>query len=71
MKVETIKTLGQLKNAGYQSISIKEELRKNLRIKISNKEKTFVGIHGYKHTVIPELERAILSRHFDCTSVHC
>ncbi len=63
MKIETIKTLGQLKSAGYKSISIKDELRKNLRIKISNKEKTFTGIHGYEHTVIPELERAILSRH--------
>ncbi len=63
MKVETIKTLGQLKSAGYQSISIKEELRKNLRIKISNRENTFTGIHGYEHTVIPELERAILSQH--------
>lgn len=61
--IKSIKTLGQLKKSGYKSISIKDELRNNLRTKISNKEKTFTGIHGYENTVIPELERAILSRH--------
>lgn len=63
MKIETIKTLGELKNAGYQSKSIKDELRDNLIQKIKNKETTFEGVHGYENTVIPELERAILSRH--------
>ncbi|MBQ0732709.1 magnesium chelatase [Aquimarina celericrescens] len=63
MKIETIKTLGDLKKAGYESKSIKDELRHNLRSRISNKEETFTGIHGYENTVIPELERAILSRH--------
>ncbi|MGJ8731953.1 MAG: magnesium chelatase [Cellulophaga sp.] len=63
MKIDTIKTLGELKKAGYQSKSIKDELRDNLIEKIKNKEATFTGIHGYQNTVIPELERAILSRH--------
>ncbi|APX99789.1 sigma 54-interacting transcriptional regulator [Lacinutrix venerupis] len=63
MKIETIKTLGELKNAGYESKSIKDELRDNLIEKIKNKETTFKGVHGYENTVIPELERAILSRH--------
>lgn len=63
MKIETIKTLGALKSAGYQSKSIKDELRDNLIQKIRNKETTFEGVHGYENTVIPELERAILSRH--------
>lgn len=63
MKIEDIKTLGDLKKAGYQSKSIKDELRDNLIQKIKNKESTFYGIHGYENTVIPELERAILSRH--------
>lgn len=63
MKIETIKMLGDLKKEGYQSKSIKDELRDNLIKKIKNKEKTFEGIHGYENTVIPELERAILSRH--------
>ncbi|MCF1422348.1 magnesium chelatase [Mangrovimonas futianensis] len=63
MKIENIKTFGQLKEAGYQSKSIKDELRDNLIQKIKNNEPTFEGIHGYETTVIPELERAILSRH--------
>ncbi len=63
MKIETIKTLGELKKAGYQSKSIKDELRDNLIENIKNKVTTFKGIHGYENTVIPELERAILSRH--------
>lgn len=63
MKIETIKTFGDLKKSGYESISIKEELRRNLLQKIMKKESPFVGIHGYELTVIPELERAILSKH--------
>ena len=63
MKIENIKTLGELKKAGYHSKSIKDELRDNLIQKIRNKETTFEGVHGYENTVIPELERAILSRH--------
>ncbi|MFD2726831.1 magnesium chelatase [Hyunsoonleella rubra] len=61
--MKNIKTLGELKNTGYQSKSIKDELRDNLIYKIKNKETTFEGVHGYENTVIPELERAILSRH--------
>ena len=63
MKIENIKTLGELKKSGYISKSIKDELRDNLIQKIKNKETTFEGVHGYENTVIPELERAILSRH--------
>jgi magnesium chelatase subunit I len=58
-----INTLGKLKASGYKSQSIKNELRQNLLQKIENKEETFPGIWGFEHTVIPDLERAILSRH--------
>ncbi|TDK44219.1 magnesium chelatase [Algoriphagus formosus] len=58
-----IRTLGQLKAAGYQPKSIKEELRDNLIAKIKQKENVFEGIWGYEDTVIPDIERAILSRH--------
>ncbi|WP_299521612.1 magnesium chelatase [Winogradskyella sp.] len=61
--MKEIITLGKLKNTGYQSKSIKDELRDNLIENIKNKVNMFDGIHGYEHTVIPELERAILSRH--------
>jgi magnesium chelatase subunit I len=63
MKTENIKTLGELKKAGYQPKSIKDELRDNLRQKIKSGQPVFEGVHGFENTVIPELERAILSRH--------
>ncbi len=63
MEIENIKTLAALKDSGYKSKSIKEELRQNLRDKIQKGEPAFEGIHGYQYTVIPELERAILSKH--------
>ncbi|OAB78246.1 MoxR family ATPase [Cochleicola gelatinilyticus] len=63
MKIDTIKTFGALKKAGFEYKGIKEELRRNLLQKIMKKEETFKGIHGYEYTVIPELERAILSKH--------
>ena len=61
--MNTIKTLGELKKSGYVSKSIKDELRSNLREKIKTGKPTFEGVHGFENTVIPELERAILSRH--------
>ena len=63
MNIEKITTLGELKKVGYQSKSIKDELRDNLIQKIKNKETSFEGVFGYENTVIPQLERAILSRH--------
>jgi magnesium chelatase subunit I len=63
MKHTEIKTLGQLKAAGYQSKSIKQELRQNLIAKLKRKENVFEGIWGYEETVIPEIERAILAGH--------
>ncbi len=63
LNYKEITTLGALKNAGYQSKNIKDELRDNLILKIKNKEQTFKGVWGYENSVIPELERAILSRH--------
>ncbi len=63
MNIQNIKTLGELKKAGYQPKSIKEEVRQNLIKKLQAKEVTFPGVFGYEDTVIPEVERAILSKH--------
>ena len=63
MNIKNIKTLGQLKKTGYQPLSIKEELRKNLIERLKIGEKAFKGIIGFDDTVIPDLERAILSQH--------
>jgi magnesium chelatase subunit I len=58
-----ITTLGQLRNIAYLPKSIKKEMRDNLISKIKNKEKLFDGIMGYDDTVLPDVERAILSGH--------
>lgn len=60
---QKIKTLGQLKESGYVSKTIKQELRHNLIEKLKRKENVFEGIWGYEETVIPDLERAILAEH--------
>ncbi len=56
-------TLGDLKKTNYVSKSIQNEIRDNLIRKISNKEKLFDGIYGYDDTVLPDVERALLSGH--------
>lgn len=58
-----IRTLGDLRESGYKSQGIKDELRKNLIQRIKDGKETFAGVWGYEDSVIPELERAILSRH--------
>lgn len=58
-----IKNLGELKASGYTSKSIKDELRDNLIKHMEAGTTVFEGVHGFENSVIPELERAILSRH--------
>lgn len=58
-----LRTLGALKEAGYKSRPIKQELRENLITKLGKKENVFEGIWGYEETVIPDIERAILAGH--------
>jgi magnesium chelatase subunit I len=57
------KTLGELKESGYKSVSVKDELRANLIGKLRACERLFAGIVGYDETVIPQLVNAILARH--------
>jgi len=63
MQQPAIKTLGELKASGYVSKTVKEEVRDNLIKAIQEKKETFKGVLGYEDTVIPDVERAILSRH--------
>lgn len=58
-----ITTLADLKTSGYTPRSIQEEIQKNLKEKIREKQPTFEGILGYENTVIPDVERALLSGH--------
>lgn len=61
--MNTSTTLGELKKSGYKPKSIKEEVRQNLIAKLQQNENVFEGILGYEDSVIPDVERALLSRH--------
>ena len=54
-------TLGELRASGYQSVSVREEMRRNLIAKMRAEEPAFPGIIGFDETVIPQLENAILA----------
>lgn len=58
-----ITSFGELKASGYTQKTIKDELRQNLILKLRAGENPFPTIFGYDQTVIPELQRAILSKH--------
>lgn len=55
--------ISELKKSGYIVSSVKEEMRKNLLLKLKKGEVLFPGIIGYDRTVIPALQNAILSKH--------
>ncbi len=55
------RTLGELRESGYQVLSVREEMRKNLIGKLRSGEELFPGVVGYEDTVIPQVENAILS----------
>src|SRR3954465_1641054 len=57
------RTLGELRESGYQIRPVKEELRANLIKKMRSGERLFPGIVGYDETVVPQITNAILSRH--------
>lgn len=63
MNIPSIQTFGELKSAGYQHKPIKQELRDNLIKALLEKRTVFEGVFGFEHTVLPDIERAILSRH--------
>ena len=58
-----IETLGDLRQSGYRSRPVKQEVRDNLVCKLRAGQTLFPGIIGYDETVIPQLVNAILSRH--------
>lgn len=56
-------TVGALKESGYRSRPVKDELRANLIRKLRSGETLFPGIQGYEDTVVPQLVNAVLARH--------
>jgi len=63
MEKPSIQTLGELKKSGYKSKTVKEEIRRNLICSYKTKANPFPGVLGYEDSVIPDVERALLSRH--------
>jgi magnesium chelatase subunit I len=56
-------TLGQLRESGWQSVPVKQEIRRNAITKIQEGEPLFPGVLGYEDTVLPQLENALLASH--------
>src|SRR3954447_4398143 len=56
-------TLGQLRDSGWESVPVKEEVRRNAARKIAAGEPLVQGILGYEDTVLPQLENALLAGH--------
>src|SRR6267143_635130 len=56
-------TLGQLRESGWESIPVKEEIRRNAIAKVRESEPLFPAVLGYDDTVLPQLENALLAGH--------
>ncbi|MHB1488355.1 MAG: sigma 54-interacting transcriptional regulator [Acidimicrobiales bacterium] len=56
-------TLGQLREAGWQSRTVKEEVRANAAAAIAAGRPLVAGVLGFEDTVLPQLENALLAGH--------
>jgi magnesium chelatase subunit I len=56
-------TLGQLRESGWESVPVKEEVRRNAAARIAAGTPVVTGVVGYDDTVLPQLENAILAGH--------
>ena len=59
----TISTLGELNASGHVYRPLREELRDNLLRMLGEGLTPWPGLHGMEHTVIPQVERAIIAGH--------
>ena len=62
------RTLGEWKSipdfdARTNTLSVKNEIRRNLLRLVERDETLFPGVHGYEDSVIPQIVNALLSRH--------
>lgn len=58
-----IKTLEDLLSINYKHVSVNDQLRENLIIKLKARQFPYSGIIGYDEDIVPSLNRAILSSH--------
>lgn len=56
-------TLNDLRNSGWTSKTVKQELRANFLRALASGEELFPGIVGYDNTVIPEINLALIAGH--------
>ncbi|HEX5268111.1 MAG TPA: sigma 54-interacting transcriptional regulator [Acidimicrobiales bacterium] len=56
-------TLGQLRESGWESVPVKEEVRRNAVRRIADGLQLVDGVLGYEETVLPQLENALLAGH--------
>ena len=55
--------LKQLRESGWKSRSVKDEVRQNFLRQLQSGEDLFPGVVGYENTVIPEINIALLAGH--------
>jgi magnesium chelatase subunit I len=55
------RTVGELRESGYQRRSVKQEMRDNLVARLRRGQSFLPGIVGYDDTVVPQIENAVLS----------
>jgi len=58
-----ITTLGRLREAGWRSIPVAEEIRRNASVRIAEGDPLVTGVLGFEDTVLPQLENAVLAGH--------
>jgi magnesium chelatase subunit I len=56
-------TIGQLRQSGWESLPVKEEVRRNAARRIASGQPVVEGVIGYEDSVLPQLENALLAGH--------
>ena len=56
-------TLKQLRDSGWKSKTVKQEIRNNFLAMLGRGEELFPGIVGYDNTVVPEINIALIAGH--------
>src|ERR1700683_3555571 len=58
-----VTTLARLRDSGWASIPVAEEIRRNASARIAAGQPLVTGVLGFEDTVLPQLENAVLAAH--------
>jgi magnesium chelatase subunit I len=58
-----VTTLGRLREVGWRSIPVAEEMRRNAAARIAAGQPLVTGVLGFDDTVLPQLENAVMAGH--------